>query len=90
MTDAITVEKFIDALEVVGHDSEVINLRIPVKIWDEYMGNRPEKYIDDAEQVIRDIRFCIDEYAEQEPETIQRRLHEIAWQFVNATREDTQ
>ena len=39
MSDAITVEKFIDALEPIKHDREenTLLLSIPLDVWEKYM-----------------------------------------------------
>jgi len=88
MSDAITVEQFIDALEVVGHDNEVVNLRMPISIWDDYMGNS-EKLVRALELIeqSRDLILCDEDY-ERDPAVKLKTLHELAWALVNVTREE--
>lgn len=91
MSDAITVEKFIDALEVVGHDNEVINLRMRLSVWDEYMGNS-DKLANALELVeqTRDLLLCDEDYEKCPTEKL-RIAHELAWKLVSVTRkEETQ
>lgn len=91
MSDQIAVEKFIDELEPVSHDITTgkMTLEIPIVTWDRFMGTRSdETKIIEASRLSSDMKFVIGEYADSQPEECVRRLHELAWQLVNATKQE--